>query len=57
MGDKNSLLKRTIKAIIKDVPIIGKVIPVMLMPQAFIAVNSLFLAIEANVITVASRTP
>ena len=31
--------------------------PVMLMPQAFMAVNSLFLAMEANVITVASSTP
>ncbi len=57
MGDKNSLLSKTINAIIKDAPITGKVMPVMLMPQAFIAVNSLFLASEANAIAVAMSTP
>ena len=55
--DKNSLLARIVKATTKEAPIMGRVIPVMLIPQAFIAVNSLFLASEAKVITVARRTP
>ena len=47
----------SLNAMIKDAPMIGNVIPVMLIPQAFIAVNSLFFASEARVMTVARRTP
>ena len=56
MGEINSLLANTKKAIKIDAPMIGNVMPVTLIPQAFIAVNSLFLAREARVMTVAKST-
>ena len=56
IGETNSLQANTKRAITTAAPMIGNVMPVTLMPQAFMAVNSLFPASEARVMTVAKST-